>query len=287
MRLPRRALHLPPKDRAYWRNERFLDLPLLYLAWGERQYGDAPIPVARHDGWICVVVESGAPVLVRDGSCERIPSGSLLVLGSEYASGWEDDVGRSSRLLAWEWREFRHERLQTFPPDIFRRRTIASAEVRRFQALHSMTRDEAREPDADSAGALRGLQDLLEANVARLLEPRGRLRTDDFVNRALGWLDQHIDSRQPLARLADHLGLSPSTVQRLFRTRKGESVRKVVNALRLQQAQCLLARGGISVKEVAYRLGYRHPYDLSRAFRREFGHSPRNMPPDTEHDRAK
>jgi AraC-like DNA-binding protein len=39
----------------------------------------------------------------------------------------------------------------------------------------------------------------------------------------------------------------------------------------------MLANKGVTIKEVAYRLGYRHPHDFSRAFRKHSGSLPSHL----------
>ena len=63
-------------------------------------------------------------------------------------------------------------------------------------------------------------------------------------------------------------------MQRLFRERLGTTVMKSVAELRRREAERMLRRDGASIKEIAYRLGYRHPHDFSRAFRNHTGKLP-------------
>ncbi len=106
--------------------------------------------------------------------------------------------------------------------------------------------------------------------------PRVRLadRNGEAVERALGWIRAHVSSRQPLAQLSDFLGVSPATVQRMFRKQLGTTVMKSVAETRLREAARMLVHDGASIKEVAYHLGYRHPHDFSRAFRKNTGMLP-------------
>jgi transcriptional regulator GlxA family with amidase domain len=97
---------------------------------------------------------------------------------------------------------------------------------------------------------------------------------EDLAVRSLHWLETHLATRQPLARLADFLGVSTATVHRRFREEFGASVREKIAELRCQEAERLLASGDVMIKEVAYHLGYRHPHDFSRAYRQHAGLRP-------------
>jgi AraC-like DNA-binding protein len=74
--------------------------------------------------------------------------------------------------------------------------------------------------------------------------------------------------------LAAKFHLSPSYVQRLFKRHTGVSMRELLNEQRLQKAAKLLANGNMSVKEVAYTVGYEHASSFIRAFERRFTRAP-------------
>jgi len=55
----------------------------------------------------------------------------------------------------------------------------------------------------------------------------------------------------------------------------GESPAGYFRRLKMNEAEKLLRSGAMSVKEVAYRLGYRHPGDFGRAFKSFSGFTPK------------
>lgn len=74
--------------------------------------------------------------------------------------------------------------------------------------------------------------------------------------------------------LALEFHLSPSYLQRLFKHQTGMSMGEWLNEQRLQRAATLLANSYMSVKEVAYTIGYEHPSSFIRAFERRFTQAP-------------
>lgn len=90
--------------------------------------------------------------------------------------------------------------------------------------------------------------------------------------------------------VARRLGVSSATFRREFRRNTGSSFGAFVQSRRMQQAQDLLRRPSLSIKEVAARTGYGHPANLTRTFQARFGMSPRsfremlwaNLRPDVE-----
>ena len=269
-----RAIILPPSDRAHWQAPLGDTGPLQYLAWGTRQFGLSPIARRRHEGWVYALVEEGGPTLVRENRSDPIPAGALVVIGPDCAFGWHDELARPCKLLVWMWRQPAHGPLARLPAGAFFRHALQPDEFAELRHLHAATRGEVHRDDAHSSAALTGLQALLETRIARLGD---RDPQEDVISRALRWIETHLTTRQPLARLADFLGVSAATVHRLFRERLQTTVRHKIAELRYQEAERLLASGDITIKAVAYRLGYRHPHDFSRAYRNHVGVLPRQQ----------
>jgi AraC-like DNA-binding protein len=74
--------------------------------------------------------------------------------------------------------------------------------------------------------------------------------------------------------LALQFDMSPSHLQHLFKERTGTRLGRWLVERRLQRAARLLAESNISVKEVAYAVGYKHPSSFVRAFERHFRQAP-------------
>jgi AraC-like DNA-binding protein len=74
--------------------------------------------------------------------------------------------------------------------------------------------------------------------------------------------------------LAGGAGLSRGAFAERFHKRVGEPPLRYLRAWRMLNARRELARGGVPVREVAARAGYRSANGFSRAFRRFFGHPP-------------
>jgi AraC-like DNA-binding protein len=74
--------------------------------------------------------------------------------------------------------------------------------------------------------------------------------------------------------LALELHLSPSYLQRLFKHQTGVAMGEWLSEQRLQRAAHLLANSCMSVKEIAYNVGYEHASSFIRAFERRFTQAP-------------
>ena len=74
--------------------------------------------------------------------------------------------------------------------------------------------------------------------------------------------------------LAIESHLSPAYLQRLFKHQTGVPMGEWLNEQKLQHAAHLLSNSYMSVKEIAYTVGYEHASSFIRAFERRFMQAP-------------
>lgn len=235
---------------------------------------EGPPATSTRGSWNYVVIEAGSVQIQQGTSSQVLTVPALVVIGPDPAVTWRHEPADPVKHLGWVWAQPAHPALGQLRRDTCAHYTLASEDLAELRQLHAASRNEVHRGDLHSAQALTGLQFLLETRIARIIESGSAGRSDEVVERALGWIQSHVATRQPLARLADFLGVSPATVQRLFRQRLGTTVMKSVAETRLREAERMLRHDGVSIKEIAYHLGYRHPHDFSRAFRNYTGQLP-------------
>ena len=83
------------------------------------------------------------------------------------------------------------------------------------------------------------------------------------------------DEAFPLERLAREAGLSPYHFLRTFKRVSGLTPHQFVCRARLRRAAAALVEGDAAVIDVAFDSGFGDVSNFNRAFRREFGLSPR------------
>jgi AraC-like DNA-binding protein len=116
------------------------------------------------------------------------------------------------------------------------------------------------------------IQGLLLTLVSRLLEgldTRSLQRLHPDVHRlkpALDFLDAHDQEKPSLAEIAQTVHLAPHHFHRTFRRVFGTTPFAYMLDRRLARARHLLSSTGLSVKEVAARVGYENPLYFSRVF---------------------
>jgi AraC-like DNA-binding protein len=270
-----RRLYLPARDRSFW-TAADAPLPLLYLAWGTRDFHRQPIPVSRHEGWVCVLIEEGAPVMVVRRQVVRMPAGTLALVGPDCPFGWKGSGSGASKFRMWMWRDFTSAPQPADVRGTLVSRALARHERQPFLQLHDLCRREVLRSAGPDATYLEGCRILFETTMQRELLARSAEAGDgvDTVALARSWMRAHLESHEPIARLCDYLNVSQSTLYRLFAAAEGMSPLSWFHEARMMKAQELLLSSALSVKEVAHVLGYEHGNDLSRAFRRRFGETP-------------
>jgi len=271
----RRHLYLPARDRSFWKAEGDAS-PLLYLAWGARDFHRQPIPASRHEGWVCVLIEEGAPTMVVRRQAVRMPAGTLALVGPDCPFGWKGAASGHSKFRMWMWRSFGGSMGETDLRASCVSRSLARHERQPFLQLHDLCRREVLRAGGPDAPYLEGCHILFETTIQRELLARREQGHDvpDAVALARDWMTAHLDSREPIARLCDYLNVSQSTLYRQFASAEGLSPLAFFHRARMEKARELLRSSTLSVKEVAYALGYEHANDLSRAYRRHFGEPP-------------
>ncbi|MEU8758005.1 AraC family transcriptional regulator [Streptomyces sp. NPDC048659] len=82
------------------------------------------------------------------------------------------------------------------------------------------------------------------------------------------------DAPRSVRECAERIGVSPGYLAEAVRAATGRTPAALLREARVQEAQRLLARTGLSVRQVAARTGFDDPAYFCRFFRREVGTSP-------------
>jgi len=278
MLMPVRAakhLYLPARDRSFWRSDAGAALPLLYLAWGRRDFHGQEVLVSRHEGWVCVCIEEGSPTILLGDQATRLSPGQLVAIREDCPFGWRQSDLRGCRFLLWMWRRPLHPDLAMLPPDASAIHKIPAAQRPLWASLHGMCREEILRQDSLSAVWLESCQRQMEVLLLRLFHPAPEEKpATRRIALAQSWMREHPESREPVSRLCDYLGISQPTLHRLFTSQTGESPLAHFHGIKMEHARRLLAKRDMTIKEIAFALGYRHFNDFSRAYRQHFGHPP-------------
>lgn len=114
----------------------------------------------------------------------------------------------------------------------------------------------------------------------RTSQEEGVSRSDPKVDQVLSYVNGHLEEDLTVERLAALAYTSQYHFMRLFRTRTGYTVHQYVTEKRLLAAAGLL-REGASAQEACARCGFQDYSAFHRAFKRQFGLTPRQMKENT------
>jgi DNA-binding response OmpR family regulator len=134
----------------------------------------------------------------------------------------------------------------------------------------------------------------LRARMANLIDNRRRLRNKyaefmtfqpsevagspreaEFLGALNELVEAHIsDTEFDVGALSKHLGMSKSQLNRKLKTIAGRSPNAYIRSYRLDRARELMDRGGSTIAEIAYDVGFSSPAYFSKCFRDAYGHAP-------------
>jgi AraC-like DNA-binding protein len=95
-----------------------------------------------------------------------------------------------------------------------------------------------------------------------------------WLEKACQYLAADLDRKPNYQTIADMLGMSYEAFRKRFARESGMSLGKYRNWRRIEQAAGLLIREGLTLKEIALRLGFSDEFHLSKRFKQFIGVSP-------------
>lgn len=102
-------------------------------------------------------------------------------------------------------------------------------------------------------------------------------RLEPRVAAAIARMDARLDAPESTSETARALGLSPRRLEQLFRVNVAMTPAAYALSLRLAAARRLITDTRHPLAEIALRTGFSAPSTLSRAFKRHYGQSPRDL----------
>ena len=116
-------------------------------------------------------------------------------------------------------------------------------------------------------GVLQTLVSLFQARVANREEHPVIVKIKRFVRK-------NIYRKISLKDIANEVGYSPNYCDAFFKERTGESLIDYVIARRIDEAKLLLAEGVLSLKEIAYAVGFEDYNYFCRLFKKKTNYTP-------------
>ncbi|CAZ94252.1 hybrid sensor histidine kinase/response regulator transcription factor [Zobellia galactanivorans] len=112
-----------------------------------------------------------------------------------------------------------------------------------------------------------------------IVEPTSQV--DQYLIRVNKVIDAHLENADfSIDFLCDELAIGRSQLYRKIQALTGKTIIEYINTYKLSKAMPMLQKGQLSIKEIAFRVGYNDNRYFSRIFKKEFGHPPSHYVPD-------
>lgn len=97
----------------------------------------------------------------------------------------------------------------------------------------------------------------------------------EFAEKIVSFVNSSISHQLSLAFVAEHVGVSPTYLSKIFKSITGSNFNEYVTELRLERAEVLLREKKLSVQEISYRVGYQSTHHFIRLFKEKQGMTPK------------
>ena len=152
-----------------------------------------------------------------------------------------------------------------------------------WEFLTSMFRNGVMESEQKRLGweeAVLGNSIQILVYISRALDDRTavplHVEKPELLDQVMMYVEEHLSDKITLAEVARHFWVSQSTVSQTFRNKMGVSFYRCVTQRRLISAKTLIQQG-LSLETVAEQVGFTDYSAFYRAFKQEYGISPRQF----------
>ncbi|MBT9188331.1 hybrid sensor histidine kinase/response regulator transcription factor [Zobellia russellii] len=98
---------------------------------------------------------------------------------------------------------------------------------------------------------------------------------DQYLIKVNEVIDAHLENSDfSIDYLCDELAIGRSQLYRKIQALTGKTIIEYINTYKLSKAMPMLQEGNLSIKEIAFKVGYNDNRYFSRIFKKEFGHPP-------------
>lgn len=219
-----------------------------------------------------LAVEHGALALRIEGALETAYRGEIVLFDCRQEHEYQAEDGTEFFWLLFNGSS----------SEAFYRRILQSRNMRHAFAPPDYTdtvRGIARLVSACASG-----ERLTEASCSQLLHrilcglllagERAAQPQDNPIARAIRYMNKSLSGPLSVQEVAQSVNLSPSHFSRLFKGHTGYSPYEYIVLRRLDEAKYLLTDTSLSVKEIAYRVGYNSEENFIHSFQKKVGVSP-------------
>lgn len=185
------------------------------------------------------------------------------------------------RDVMWLSQEFISSMLHLMPGENNGEPHLLRTAGTRWEFLAELFRNGVRENERQDLGweeAVLGNAIQILVNIRRALNDRTadspRVEQPELLDRVMAYVEAHLAQKITLADVAKHFWVSQSTISQTFRNKMGVSFYRCVTQRRLIAAKTLILQG-LPLEHINEKVGFTDYSTFYRAFKQEFGISPR------------
>jgi AraC-like DNA-binding protein len=158
----------------------------------------------------------------------------------------------------------------TFPETVFKEVLLYLGKIKHEQA----------ESNEFQQQSIRSLLDLILITIQRHVKfETGRLfnESDELFDQFKTILNQNFIKEATLSFYADSLNISHQKLNKLCKSKVNKNARTLIQERILLEAKRLLFHAPLSIKEIAFDLGFEDPSYFNRLFKQKVGETPRSF----------
>ncbi len=162
--------------------------------------------------------------------------------------------------------------------------TLPDKEVLFVEGIYNQIQQEFDAPDSSQEEMIRTYLKQLIIKATRIwkIQQLGVLNDEpskemDFFRDFSRLVEIHFRTKHTVADYADILGLAPKTLSNKFNRLELSQPNDIIKDRIILEAKRLLGYSSLSVKEIAYQLGYEDPAYFNRLFTNKVGDTPSNF----------
>ncbi|MGF7015314.1 AraC family transcriptional regulator of adaptative response / methylphosphotriester-DNA alkyltransferase methyltransferase [Ornithinibacillus bavariensis] len=106
----------------------------------------------------------------------------------------------------------------------------------------------------------------------------------EIVRKVTTFLVNHYKQNIALKDIADHIGLSPFYLERLFKEETSDTPRMYLEKIRIDKAAHLLSSTNLTNLEICYAVGFQSPSNFYKVFRKQKNCSPSEYRKEFHHE---
>ena len=237
--------------------------------------GDFTRTMVPRTEWYYSLALGGYCHMLLPGKTLPLKRGDMLITSPTCMRGFIGHKRMRFYRIFWAWRS--PPLIPFIKPEEGKHLLIKMSEskIRQLQRLHATCRKLLRHIDQFTQFKLLNARLEIELILAQKYVAPDSTETPALqFALALRWMEEHVTKPDIIGALCQYLAISPATLNRLFHRRLKISPETYFQKLKMKRAQAWLQSGNFSIKAIAYHLGYKHPGNFTRAYKRQVGVAP-------------